>query len=65
LGSPPLPQSPGQSLGEVLLGDEFFGCARRRTQKGKRLSLTSDGNIRCQLKTPYRESLRRESGATD
>lgn len=48
---------PGQSLAEVLLGDELFGCARRRTQRGKRLSLTSDGNIRCQLKTPYRESL--------
>ena len=26
----------------------------------KRLSLTSNGNIRCQLKTPYRESLPHE-----
>jgi len=26
------------SSGEVLLGDEFFGCARRRTQRGKRLT---------------------------
>ncbi len=29
---------PGQSLGQALLGDEFFGYARRRTQRGKRLS---------------------------